>query len=112
MAISTTQHRASTRGTERRPAELDGSLTPATNPSARARGMVSFVAGATGVVAGTAPIPGVIALLLAALAIGLGVPSMRRGPRAASYSYARMGVVLGMIAALLGFLSLALQLLG
>lgn len=74
--------------------------------------MASLAAGTLGVLAASVPIPGVIALVLAAAAIGVGVPAMRRGPSAASFPYARAGVVFGMIAVLLGSLSLAMQLLG
>lgn len=75
------------------------------------RGLVSMAAGGFGVVAATLPSMGIIALVLAAVALGVGVPVMRRGPGTASFSFARSGVVLGMIAVLIGVLSVALQLL-
>lgn len=75
------------------------------------RGVVSEGAGAVSVVVAILPSLGLVALVLAGLAIGVGVPVMRRGPGTAAFSFARVGVVLGMIGVLLGFLSLAMQLL-
>ncbi|MCO8126106.1 hypothetical protein NHL50_02670 [Acidimicrobiia bacterium EGI L10123] len=77
----------------------------------RRPGLVSLLAGGAGVVVATLPGLGLLALALAALAIASGVPAMRKGPGAASFSKARTGVVLGMIAVLLGVISLAMQLL-
>lgn len=76
------------------------------------RGLISLGAGGLGVVLATLPSLGIAALLLAGLAICVGVPAMRRGPRAPGFPFARVGVVLGMIGVLLGFVSLAIQLLG
>lgn len=102
MADSTTQHRTG--------AELDREGgAPACG--IRSRGMVSLLAGAAGVVVAVLPALGMVALALAALAIGTGVPAMRKGPGTACFPFARTGVVLGMIAVLLGFLSLAMQVL-
>ena len=77
----------------------------------RRPGLVSLAAGGTGIVVALLPGLGLLALALAALSIGAGVPGMRRGPDAVCFPYARTGVVLGMIAVLLGFVSLAMQLL-
>jgi hypothetical protein len=77
----------------------------------RRPGLVSVLAGGAGVVVAVLPGLGLLALALAALSLGTGIPAMRRGPRARCFSAARTGVVLGMIAALLGVISLALQLL-
>ena len=102
----TTQHRPAAPA---RPAVV----TPSRDAAGSAvRGLVSLGAGGLGVVAATLPALGFVALLLAAVSIGVGVPAMRRGPRAPGFPFARVGVVLGMIAVLLGFLSLAIQLLG
>lgn len=70
-----------------------------------------MLSGAAGIVVAVLPGLGLLALALAALGIGAGVPAMRRGPGAACFPYARTGVVLGMIAVLLGGVSLAMQLL-
>jgi len=77
----------------------------------RRPGLVSLLAGGAGVVVATLPRLGLLALALAALAIATGVPAMREGPGASCFSKARTGVVLGMIAVLLGVVSLAMQLL-
>lgn len=76
------------------------------------RGLVSLGAGGLGVVFATLPALGIVALLFAGVAIGVGVAAMRLGPRAPGFPFARVGVVLGMIAVLLGFISLAIQLTG
>lgn len=102
MAEPTTQRRT----TEARP---DG-LADGRGPT-RTRGLISLGAGAAGIVAAILPGLGLLALALAAASIGVGVPAMRQGPAAPCFSSARLGVVLGMIAVLLGFLSLAMQLL-
>lgn len=85
---------------------------PAGDRRSPRHGFVSLGAGALGVVAATLPSMGLVALVLAAVAIGVGVPVMRRGPGVASFPFARVGVVLGMIAVLVGVLSVAMQLLG
>jgi lysylphosphatidylglycerol synthetase-like protein (DUF2156 family) len=72
-------------------------------------GMASLVAGALGVVAGIVPKLGVAALILAVVAFAAGIPSMRHGTRAAGFRYARIGVVLAVIAVLLGVLNVAIQ---
>ena len=84
-----------------------------THPDAdtRIRGLASMGAGAVSVVIAILPSLGVVALVLAGGAIGLGVPVMRRGPTVAGFPSARVGVVLGMIGVLLGAISLAMQLL-
>lgn len=107
MADTTTQHRPRTGPAATAPA----AAAPVRTSSSRTWGLVSMVVGALGVVAAVVPISGFVALFLAAVAIGTGVPAMRRGPHAACFATARLGVVLGMIAVLLGFLSLAMQLL-
>ena len=106
MPHSMTQHRS---GTERREAVAHDA--PAVDRRSPAHGLVSLAAGALGVVAAILPSMGLAALLLAAVAIGVGVPVMRRGPGVASFPFARVGVVLGMISVLLGVLSVAIQLL-
>lgn len=100
----TTQHRLEAPA---RPAEA----TERDAAGSSMRGLLSLGAGGLGVVFATLPALGIVALLLAGVAIGVGVPVMRRGPHAPGFPYARVGVVLGMIAVLLGFLSLAIQLL-
>ena len=75
------------------------------------RGLVSLGAGAASVVVAILPALGIVALLLAGLAIAAGVQIMRQGPDAPAFRFARTGVVLGMIGVLLGFVSLAMQLL-
>ena len=109
MADPTTQQRTRT-GVD--PAGGDRTDTPGRDPRSRTPGVVSLLAGAGGVVAAIPPGLGVAAVALAVLAVVSGVPAMREGPSSPCYSFARTGVVLGMIAALLGFLSLAMQLLG
>ena len=91
-------------------AEDDGPARAAA-PSRRP-GLVSMLSGGAGVVVAVLPSLGLLALALAAIAIGTGVPAMRRGTRAPCFPTARTGVVLGMIAALVGAVSLAMQLLG
>ncbi len=88
-----------------------GNHAAATDRRSPAHGLVSLGAGALGVVAATLPSMGLVALLLAAIAIGVGVPVMRRGPAVAAFPFARVGVVLGMISVLLGVLSVVIQLL-
>jgi len=73
-------------------------------------GTVSAAAGAAGVVVGILPLVGVSALLLAAVAIGTGVPAMRSGPEGVGFHRGRTGVVLGMIAVVVGLASLAAEL--
>lgn len=68
---------------------------------------VAVAAGALGVVAGIIPRLGVGALILAAVALFTGVPAMRR--RDATSSRARIGVVLAVIAVVLGALNVAIQ---
>lgn len=109
MADSTTQHRPRS---ERTPEADDPVSTAAPGRTSRTPGLVSLFAGAAGVVFAILPSLGIVALGLAALAIGSGVPTMRKGPRTPGFPSARTGVVLGMIAVLLGSLSLAMQLLG
>jgi hypothetical protein len=107
VAESTTQHQERTQ------------LHPPQDPSGRARlgalgrrpGLVALLAGAAGVVAAVLPSVGGVAIVLAAVAIGIGVPVMRRGPGDACFPCARTGVVLGMIAVPLGVVSVAMQLL-
>lgn len=108
MADSTTQHHPRS---VRAPEADDPVSTAGRGRNIRTRGLVSLFAGAAGVVFAILPSLGVVALALAALAIGSGVPAMRKGPDTAAFPLARTGVVLGMIAVLLGFLSLAMQLL-
>lgn len=106
MADSTTQHRDRTETDAQADADAGASFV------GRRPGLVSLLAGGVGVVVATLPSLGLLALALAALALATGVPAMRRGPRSRCFSTARTGVVLGMIAVLLGFVSLAMQLLG
>ena len=106
MQTSMTQHRLGTQDHR-----SEGAAAPAAHRRSPVRGAVSLAAGAFGVVAATLPAMGIAALLLAAVAIGVGVPVMRRGPGVPSFPFARVGVVLGMIAVLVGILSLAMQLL-
>ena len=101
-----TQHRSGADG--RRAVAHDGPPAERRSP---AHGLVSLAAGAFGVVAATLPSMGLVALLLAAVAIGVGVPVMRRGPGVPAFPFARVGVVLGMISVLLGVLSVVIQLL-
>ena len=108
MADPTTQHRARTEIG----AEADAAADAGGSFVGRRPGLVSLLAGGVGVVVATLPGLGLLALALAALALATGVPAMRRGPRSRCFSTARTGVVLGMIAVLLGFVSLAMQLLG
>ena len=107
MADPTTQHRDRT--------ETDAQADPAAGAGAgfvgRRPGLVSLLTGGGGVVVATLPSLGLLALALAVVALATGVPAMRRGPRSRCFSTARTGVVLGMIAVLLGFVSLAMQLL-
>lgn len=107
MTDSTTQHRDRS--------ELEGQADGAAGVGGsfvgRRPGLVSLLAGGVGIVVATLPGLGLLALALAVLALATGVPAMRRGPRSRSFSTARTGVVLGMIAVLLGFVSLAMQLL-
>lgn len=103
MAEPTTQQRNTEAGSGERGAGAGGPR--------RGKGVASLVAGAAGIVAAILPGLGILALALAAVAIGTGVPAMRQGPGARCFPHARIGVVLGMIAVLLGFLSLAVQLL-
>lgn len=106
MADSTTQHRT---GTD---LDREGQASTADRGGAsRTPGLVSLSAGAAGVVVAILPSLGIVALVLAALAIGTGVPAMRKGTGTACFALARTGVVLGMIAVLLGFISLAMQVL-
>lgn len=100
-----TQHRSS-------PRAASAAVRTERSTGSSARGLVSAGAGATSVVVAILPSLGLLALLLAGVAIGAGVHVMRRGPGAAGFRFARVGVVLGMIGVLLGFLSLAMQLLG
>lgn len=106
MSEPTTQERAGT-GLDPDRASSSGAL----GVVRRRPGLVSLAAGAAGIVVALLPGLGLLALALAALSIGAGVPGMRRGPGAVCFPYARTGVVLGMIAVLLGFVSLAMQLL-
>lgn len=108
MPDSTTQH---LHRTERTTGAEGPASTAGQDQPSRTRGLVSLFAGAAGVVVAILPSLGVVALGLAALAIGAGVPAMRRGPGSACFPLARTGVVLGMITVLLGFVSLAMQLL-
>lgn len=100
MAESTTHHRTT---------EADA-VDESPDPT-RTKGVVSLGAGAAGILFAVLPGLGLLALALAAVAIGTGVPAMRQGPHAPCFPYARIGLVLGMIAVLLGFLSLAVQFL-
>lgn len=102
----TTQHRSEA------PARSAGVTSERDPAGSSTRGLVSLGSGGLGVVFATLPALGIVALLLGGVAIGVGVPAMRRGPRAPGFPLARVGVVLGMIAVLLGFVSLAIQLLG
>lgn len=102
-----TQHRT---GADLR--RTPGRVAPDAAVRSPGHGLVSFAAGALGVVTAILPSMGVVALVLAAVAIGVGVGVMRRGPHAASFPLARVGVVLGMISVLVGALSVAMQLLG
>ena len=70
-----------------------------------------MVAGAASVIVAILPSLGLLALLLAGAAIAAGVRVMRRGASTAAFPLVRLGVVLGMIGVLLGFVSLATQLL-
>lgn len=110
MAQPTTHHRMGDRARPARPASADSVRTDSTD--SRVRGHVSLGAGALAVVVAILPSLGIVALALAGVAIGVGVPVMRRGPGSAAFPSARVGVVLGMIGVLLGFISLAMQLLG
>ncbi len=101
-----TQHHAGSA-----PGHSHGRVAPDAAVRSSGHGLVSFAAGALGVVAAILPSMGIVALVLAAVAIGVGVPVMRRGPQAASFAFARVGVVLGMISVLIGVLSVAMQLL-
>lgn len=105
MALPTTQHRPGPR-----PAHAADQCRAAT-PGSPVRGVVSLGAGAASVVVAVLPSLGLLALLLAGAAIAVGVRVMRRGARTAAFPFARLGVVLGMIGVLLGFVSLAMQLL-
>lgn len=73
-------------------------------------GVTSLATGALGVVAGIVPLLGVVALVLAGAAFATGVPPMRDGHQAPGYRYARIGIVLAVIAVLLGAINLAIQL--
>lgn len=105
MALPTTQHRPGPR-----PANAADERRGAT-PGSPVRGVVSMGVGAASVVVAVLPSLGLLALLLAGAAIAVGVRVMRRGARSAAFPFARLGVVLGMIGVLLGFLSLGMQLL-
>lgn len=104
MADPTTQHRDRS--------EIDAERDRAGGPVGRRPGLVSMLAGGVGVVVAVLPGLGLLALALAVLALVAGVPAMRRGPRSECFSKARTGVTLGMIALLIGIVSLAMQLLG
>jgi hypothetical protein len=109
VAQPTTHHRIGTRpGPVDRPLARTRRPDPTDSPF---RGHVSLAAGALAVVVAILPSLGVVALALAGVAIGTGVPVMRRGPGTAAFPSARVGVVLGMIGVLLGVISLAMQLL-
>ena len=69
---------------------------------------VAVVAGALAVVAGIIPKLGVGALILAAVALLTGVPAMRR--KDATSSRARIGVILAVVAVVLGAVNIAIQL--
>lgn len=69
---------------------------------------VAVVAGALAVIAGIIPKLGVGALILAAVALLTGVPAM--GRRDATSSRARIGVLLAVVAVLLGAVNIAIQL--
>lgn len=71
---------------------------------------VAVVTGALGVIVGIIPKLGVGALILAAIALVAGVPATRSGRRAPTFSRARTGVVLAVIAVVLGILNIAIQL--
>ena len=71
---------------------------------------VAVVTGALGVVAGIVPKLGVGALILAVIALVSGVPVMRGGRHGPDFGRARTGVVLAVIAIVLGLLNLAIQL--
>ena len=68
---------------------------------------VAVVAGVLALIAGIIPKLGVGALILAAVALLAGVPAMRRGD--ATSSRARIGVVLAVVAVLLGAVNIAIQ---
>lgn len=73
-------------------------------------GTAAVVVGVLGVIAGIIPKLGVGALILAVVALLAGIPTMRQGPRAAGFSRARLGVVLAVVAIVLGVLNIAIQL--
>jgi len=88
--------------------------TPLRSRPAPARGWrwpVPPVAGALGVVAGILPAGWPVGLVLAATAMVLGARGMRRGPAWPGFGPSRTGLVLGLIAMLLGVLGAALWLL-
>lgn len=104
--VDTTQHRDAT------PAQAtpDGP-TPSRRSGSSVHGTVSAVSGAVGVVVAILPMVGVAGVLLAVLAIATGVPAMRGGPAGAGFHRGRTGVVLGMIAFVVGLAGLAAELL-
>lgn len=73
-------------------------------------GVVSLVTGGLGVVAGIIPLLGAGAVLLALVALAFGLPSLRHGPSAAGFRYARLGVVLAVVAIIVGVINLGIQL--
>lgn len=107
MARPTTSHRTQT--------QLAGERGPTGNirhddASASSIGAtVAVVAGVLAVIAGIIPELGVGALILAAVALVAGISSLRRGRGAPGFGRARFGVVLAVVAAILGVLNIGIQ---
>lgn len=73
-------------------------------------GTVAVVVGVPAVIVGIIPKLGVGALILAAVALAAGIPSLRHGRASPGFSRARLGVVLAVVAVIIGVLNIGIQL--
>lgn len=109
MADSTTPPRTRTEQAERH-GPTGHTVPDGSTAHSSGMGMVSAVTGGLGVAVGLIPLAGAGALILAVIAFATGAPSLRRGRAASGYATARIGVVLGLVALVVGVLNIGIQL--
>lgn len=86
-----------------------GNIQHDSGAGSRAAGTIAVIAGVLGVLAGIIPNLGVGAVILAVVALVAGIPTMHHGQSHPGFKRARAGVVLAVIAIVLGVLNIAIQ---